>query len=290
MAAFATKRSEAENKQEQLGRPFIGSLALHGGLVASLFLFGLVHHNMGESWGTENPGGAIQANLVSNAPSIPLPQDQKAVDKDNVLATETPSQAPAPPAPKAAPQAQDDKAVPIPIKNTPPKKDQKNAQPSKTPAPPTPAKTQPSQANSTGRSNSVTPTKTQGIYGSSAPNMARSTPGSTGSGNPVSVNGGDFGTRFGYYVSIIQRKVRENWYTSGIDPRTPQGTQAIVSFSIRKDGTVSSIQFMTKSNSPTLNDSAVRAVQRVDSFGPLPAGYNQSSVSVAYTFTFEKNN
>jgi hypothetical protein len=54
----------------------------------------LFPHN---SWGGANDGSAIAVQLVSSA--LPCPQDHK--PNDNVLATETPSEAPAPPAPKA---------------------------------------------------------------------------------------------------------------------------------------------------------------------------------------------
>jgi len=40
--------------------------------------------------------------------------------------------------------------------------------------------------------------------------------------------------------------------------------------------------FANPSGSPSLDTSCLRAVQRVDTFGPLPAGYNQSSISVEY--------
>lgn len=265
MGGFARHRTIGAfgDSQERLAMPFMGAVIMHGGIIAALFLAGILHFHHGDSWGTESPGGAIQATLVSQA-TIPLPQDQKPTE--NVLATETPSPAPAPPEPKAAP-APEEKAIPIPLKNTPPKKEQKQATKENK------LKQPPPQKQNLAR------------YGESAPaNMPRATQGS--SANPVAVNGGDFGSKFGYYVAIIQRKVRENWYTQTIDPRTPHGTQVVVTFSIHRDGSVSNVQIQSGSNSPTLNDTAVRAVQRVDSFGPLPAGYNQSTVSVAYTFTY----
>lgn len=269
MGGFASDRSLGafRDQQERLAMPFMGAVIMHCAIVAFLFLFGVVHFHHGDSWGTENPGGAIQATLVSQA-TIPLPQDQKPTD--NVLATETPSPAPAPPTPKA-PTVQEDKAIPIPLKSTQPKKEQQQQ---------------------TGKQSNLKPPATPqqknlARYGEAAPSsMHQATQGNVGN-NPVSVGGGDFGSKFGYYVSIIQRKVRENWYTQTIDPRTPLGSQVVVVFSIHRDGTVSNVQLQSRSGSPTFNDTAVRAVQRVDSFGPLPAGYNQSTVSVAYTFTFE---
>src|SRR5205807_4962781 len=35
--------------------------------------------------------------------------------------------------------------------------------------------------------------------------------------------GGDFGTRFAYYVDIVRRKVTENWLKYEVDPRVTSG-------------------------------------------------------------------
>ena len=82
---------------EPMMAPAAGSLLLHGGLAALLlaygFLGGLFHHSQ---WGGEAGGGAIQVKLVSSV--LPLPSDQP--PNENVLATDTPSQAPAEPAAK----------------------------------------------------------------------------------------------------------------------------------------------------------------------------------------------
>ena len=111
---------------------------------------------------------------------------------------------------------------------------------------------------------------------------------SQSSNSPVAVGDADFGSRFGYYVAVINRKVRENWYIQEVDPGTPAGKQAVVTFTIARDGSPSNFQIARSSGFQSLDRSAMLAAQRVDSFGPLPPGYNGSSVSVAYTFTYEQ--
>src|ERR1039457_5852068 len=109
---------EREFAFDPLARPMLGAILLHvmliGGAIGYAFMQNLFPHN---TWGGANDGGAIAVNLVSNA--LPLPSDQK--PNDNVLATEHPSEAPAPPAPKALPTV-DEKAIPIPSKIEAPKK------------------------------------------------------------------------------------------------------------------------------------------------------------------------
>jgi len=91
-----SEKLERELTPEPMAAPAVGSLLLHGGLAAVLLVYGilggLLHHNF---WGNPGVGGAIQVNLVSSA--LPLPSDQP--PNQNVLATETPSKAPAEPAP-----------------------------------------------------------------------------------------------------------------------------------------------------------------------------------------------
>ncbi len=99
---------ERELTPEPLMGPAAGSIMLHFALAGAVVLYawalGLFHHSV---WGNPGVGGSMQVNLVSNA--LPLPAEQ--VNK-NVLATETPSKAPAPPAPKEQ-QKVDPMAVPI---------------------------------------------------------------------------------------------------------------------------------------------------------------------------------
>ena len=70
--------------------------------------------------------------------------------------------------------------------------------------------------------------------------------------------------------------------------RTRFGSQVAVTFTIGRDGTVTSIHLSQGTASPTLNTTAVQAVQRVQTFGPLPDQYTGTSVSVEYTFTYDQ--
>ena len=99
---------------------------------------------------------------------------------------------------------------------------------------------------------------------------------------PTSVTNGDFGSRFGWYVDGISRKMSTNWYKALVDQNTPRGARAFIDFTISHDGSVSNVRLDRTSGSQTLDSSCMRAAQRVDTFGPLPAGYNQSTLLVSY--------
>jgi len=252
-----TEHLEQELTPEPVMAPAAGSLVLHLALVAAIVFYGILggffHHNM---WGSAGMGGAIQVNLVSS--TLPLPSNQPV--NQNVLSTETPSQAPAPPAPKAK-QAEDETAIPLSGKQKKPQHET---------APKTPPK--PQQPPPTNRANYGEQT------GSSIPRAAQQ---SLASG-PATVNNGDFGSRFGWYVEGISRKMSANWYKSLVDQNTPHGARAYIDFTISRDGSVSNVRLDRSSGSSTLDGSCVNAARRVDTFGSLPAGYNESTLLVSY--------
>lgn len=251
---------------------------LHVGVAGAIAVYILfVGRFHGGIWGNnESAPGAIQATLVSSA-AIPLPSDQ--TPTDNVLATEHQSPAPAPPTPeKAAPPPPPD-AIPIPEKQKPQPKvqaPQKQENPMK----------QSQKTMTASQSKHPQPIQKQtnrAFYGEAAQsNLARSTTSNPNGNNPVAVNGGDFGSRFPWYVDIIRRKTAQNWLTQEVASGTPAGARVFISFLISRDGSPSQIRVGQSSGSPSLDSSCLRAVQRVDSYGPLPAGYNGNTLSVSY--------
>jgi protein TonB len=267
---------------ERLGTPLAGSALVHFGIAAVCvgWAFWLSAHH-GSEWGSSiSSTGAIQATLVSNAPSIPIPSPQ--TPTDNVLATETPSPAPAPPAP-AAKEVPPPDAIPIPEKVKEPPKVPEKPKPSAVQTKPV-AQAPPATKPLT-HPLPIPKTENRANFGEAAPaNIPRSSASSVGAG-PVSV-AGDFGSRFGWYVDVIKRKAQQNWYKAEVDPRTAGGAKAFVTFDVARDGTPSHIRIEKSSGSPSLDSSALRALQRVDTFGPLPAGYNGNQLSVEYYFEF----
>ena len=256
-------------RREPLGPPMAGSLLLHIVAVGSLALLMYLNaHFHGTEWGNNAPPGSIQATLVNSAPSIPLPSITPPTP--NVLATQLPSPSPAPPT-KATIPVQEPDAIPIPTR-------QPKLRQAEKPHPASPEHAQPLNQDHRAK------------YGEAAPSqLNRSmTQNPTNVSSPVSVTGGDFASRFPWYVARITTMVSQNWYTQQIDGSTPIGSQTSVTFSIGRDGRVSSIHISAPSSSPTLNLTAVQAVQRVESFGPLPDQYTGSSVSVEYTFTYDR--
>ncbi|MGO8759719.1 MAG: TonB C-terminal domain-containing protein [Terracidiphilus sp.] len=250
----SSEHVERELTPDPVAGPAAGAVGLH--LMVAVFLvlygwmMGVFHHNI---WGSAGSGGSMEVTLVSSA--IPLPADQM---NQNVLATETPSQAPAQTNPKD--QKHED-ATAIPIQGRQAKPTAKNI-----------PKTQPHQP---------APRQNVAQYGEQAgSNMPHQMqPGSTG---PTTVGDNGFANSYPWYVDQINRKMGSSWNKYDVDPRTPKGARAFIVFTIHRDGGLSNLQLDQSSGSPTLDTSCQRAAQRVDTFGYLPPQYNQSTLKVSF--------
>ena len=249
---------ERELAGEPVVAPATGSIVLHAGITLAVVLYyiigGFFHSNL---WGGSAAGGAIRVNITS---ALPLPADQPI--NQNVLATDKPSPAPEIPQPKEQAKTIDMNAVPIPGK-----KEKIKPQPTPKVSPKQPPPKQDNRAQ----------------YGEQAgSSMPRAITGQTTTVGPTSVSEGDFGSRFPWYVDGINRKMSQNWNKQEVDPRTPKGARVYITYSIHRDGSPADAQIDRSSGSPTLDRSCVRGVQRVDTFGNLPAGYNSSTLKVSY--------
>ncbi len=245
--------------------PLIGSVTLHVALFA-LALFGyLIPSGRGESWGgTTGGGGAMSATLVS---SIPLPKPP--TETQNVLANESKGLTQSPP--KEVPK-EEPKAIPIPERET------KRKGPESTQKKPPPKQVAEAEDNKIpfGEGGPVS-----GPYGSFSAGGAKGGLSFTG-------GTGDFGSRFGWYVDAVRRKVSENWLKYEVDPRVDVARRVYITFEITRSGQPENIQVEQSSGVPSLDLSAMRALQRIDTFGPLPQEYAGRYVAVEFWFDYKR--
>ena len=198
--------------------------------------------------------------------TVPLPASQ--VQTDNVLANESKGIT------KSLPKAADLEleAIPIPDKDVKKKKDKETS-----------SKQQ--KAPPVEESSNVIPYGQGGPV--SGPYGTFSAGGAKG-GFGFSGGGGDFGSRYSWYVKVVQQKVSENWLKYEIDPRISDAQRVYLTFDITRAGQPSNVQVEQSSGVPSLDQSAVRAIQRIDTFGPLPPDYSGSKVSVEFWFDFKR--
>jgi protein TonB len=253
-------------ERERWGRALAWSAGLHVGLTVALLIYSaFVYRTSGDTWGAGGGGEAIGATLVS---TVPLPANP--AQTQNVLANEskgiTQSQ------PKIEEKAPD--AIEIQGKNAKikPKKKQETASKEKPQAPPE----EESNQVAFGEGGPVS-----GPYGTFSAAGAKG-------GFGISGGGGDFGTKYAWYVHVIQQKVSENWLKYEVDPRITTAQRVYITFDVARDGHPMNVKVEQSSGVPSLDISAVRALQRIDTFGPLPPDYSGSKISVEYWFDYKK--
>jgi periplasmic protein TonB len=100
--------------------------------------------------------------------------------------------------------------------------------------------------------------------------------------------GGDFGSAYAWYVRVVQQKVSQNWLKYEIDSSIHTANRVYVQFDINRSGQPTNVQLEQSSGVPSLDQSAVRAIQRIDTFGPLPSDYSGSKVTVEFWFDFKR--
>jgi protein TonB len=247
------------------GRNLAWSVALHIAVAGSILLYAVVWHGSGGSnWGAGGGGDAMGVTLVS---SVPLPAST--VQTQNVLANESKGLTQS--LPKT--EEKEPEAIPIPDKNAKIKPKPRSSTQQK-------PKPQPEEEASNvvpfGEGGPVS-----GPYGTFNAGGAKGGFGFTG-------GGGDFGSRYAWYVRVVQQKVSENWLKYEVDPRISDAQRVYVTFDIKRDGHPTNVQIEQSSGVPSLDQSAVRALQRIDTFGPLPPDYSESKVSVEFWFDYKR--
>jgi len=253
-------------EHDRWGRALAWSAGLHVGITVLLLIYSAVfYHTSGNTWGSGGGGDAIGATLVSTVPLAVSPSQTQ-----NVLANQskglTQSQ------PKIEEKAPD--AVDIQGKNAKIKPKKKQITESKEKAQPAPEPEDNQVAFGEGG-------PVSGPYGTFSAAGAKGGFGITG-------GGGDFGTKYSWYVHVIQQKVSENWLKYEVDPRITSAQRVYITFDVARDGHPMNVQVEQSSGVPSLDISAVRALQRIDTFGPLPADYSGNKISVEFWFDYKR--
>ncbi len=253
-------------EHDRWGHTLAWSGALHITVAGSILLYAvIVPGSRGEGWGAGGGGDAIGVTLVS---TVPLPASP--VQTQNVLANESKGLT------QSLPKEEEKEPDAIPI----PEKDSK-----KKPKPETSASKRKPQPEPVEEANNVVPFgqggPVSGPYGNFSAGGAKGGFGVTG-------GGGDFGTRYAWYVRVIQQKISENWLKYEVDPRIRNANRVYLLFDVGRDGSPRNVQIEQSSGVPSLDQSAVRALQRIDTFGPLPSDYSGNKISIEWWFDLNR--
>ena len=248
-------------EREQWKKPLFLSAGFHLFLTGSIVLTAfLLAPRATTNWG-QNTGDAVNATLIS-ASALPIPHVE---ESKNIVANDSKGVTETKPQPKPV---ETDDGVSIPTKEVKVKpKPQTKTPPMIAHAHPLP-----------------TPEDTAVPYGEKGP-----VSGPYGSFSAPHTEGGfsfqdaSFGSRFAYYVQRVNRRVSRNWFKPDVD----NAKRVYIIFDIMKDGSPTNVRVEQSSGVPSLDQLAMRAVQRSD-FGPLPPEYPGSKVSVEFWFDYTK--
>jgi TonB family protein len=250
-----------------LRRFLIYSLILHGALAASIAA-SVIFHFEGNRWGDIGGGseGKVDVKLVGSI-GLPMPKppdvtESKTFDPtDSLYKTQPQPKPPEPPKPEVK--------IPEFKKEKPPKQIQR---PSKTFDNPTPV---PDNAVAQHGGKMDLPTGTSNVAGAAAPGVTVQGQG-----------GGDFASRYGWYIDAVRRKISANWQQATIDPavRAARVARCTMTFTIARDGSVKNISVAQTSGNYSMDTSAQRALLSASPMPALPSDYSGSAVNVTFDF------
>jgi protein TonB len=264
MALKMAANAEIFFEHDRWGRALAWSAGFHVALTGLLLLYAAVLGSpSGAGWGAGGGGSAMGVTLVSN---VPLPASP--TQTQNVLANESKGLT------QSQPKVEEKEPDAIAIQG-------KNAKIKPKPPAPTKAKPHPEPEAETNQVAFGEGGPVSGPYGSFAAGGAKGGFGVTG-------GSGDFGTKYAWYVRVIQQKVSENWLKYEVDPGITAAQRVYITFDIARDGHPFNVQVEQSSGVPSLDVSATRALQRIDTFGSLPPDYGGSKISVEYWFDYNK--
>jgi protein TonB len=253
------------DQRESLQRPLLFSVGLHVGIFSWIALVSWMGLGRRELWGDPNSlgGGAVGINVVSQ---IPMPT--RAGDL-NPVANDTQSTVPLPPDKGRAARRQsepDDDAIAIKGRNEPRSK----------------------RAAARQRYRAKKEENPNQLYSSTGQALVSPMFGQAGAGG-VGVGGSSpFGNRYGYYVDLLRQKVAEKWRTGDVDPRVQTAPIVIITFVIRRDGSVSDVRIVQRSGIGALDYSAQRAIYEASPFQPLPSGYERNEAQIEFQFQLRR--
>ena len=246
------------DERDPITAPFLGSLFVHGAVVALLFFGWYWMNRRHDTLGDLHPAGG-PAYAVSPVHNIPIPQREA---PQNPVAHDTQSQVPSAPASKEAekPRPPEKNAFEIPdrIKREAPRP-QRQQQYTQTPPP-----------------NQVYSRAQQALS-----NPMYSAP--SGSGQVGIGPNSMLGNRLGWYAELVRQRIAQNWRTNGLDGRS-QSSAAVVAFTILRDGTVRNPQIVQSSGNPSIDNTALRAIYDSNPLPALPPQVTDSSIAAQFTF------
>ena len=256
-----------DQRRDKLRGTLLASIILHIVLFVVVVTYTLFHFGLGAGTGTWGAKDATHVGAVASLPGIPLPSPM--VTTSSQVVTQNTGVTKTEPEPKEEPPPE---AVPIP-------KFKDAVKPEKL-----------ERVNKRIHKEEYVPpdnTVPYGLTGAPSINYTQVVT-SAGSGGVSMGEGNSFGLRFGWYVAAMRNRISANWLMTTVSPSILTAPRTILTFEIRRDGTVTNAQITQSSGVAEVDRSAFRANLASNPLPPLPSDYSGSSVNVQFYFDFHR--
>ena len=256
-------------QSEGLRGPVGVSLLLHVALFAAILISSRFGFSRGIGWGTTLGGGtAVQVKSVASLKGIPLPASMRVAT--STIANQTGGLHKPPPDPpkKTEPEPTLEAEIPEFDKAAPPPKFERiNPR---------------IQKEEVEIPDNAVPFGQGGAPAISYAQFSNA----VGQGG---VNlGGDFGTRFAWYVQAVRTRISSNWLMATVSPRIFTAPRLYISFDILRNGQIGNVKVTESSGIPEVDRSGLRAILASNPLAPLPRSYSSSKVTVEFWFDFQR--
>jgi len=246
----------------------VWSAIFHAALAGTMLVSAVVS-NRGNNWGGVG-GGSVTVGIVGHMPGIPLPKPE-AITESRVVDTSK-GLYKSEPKPKDVTPPPDAHSIPEFEKNKPPIVPTHPSKVFEDKAPP------PSNAVPYGGGGSpALPYSQFTVNGATQGGMGFTGPG-----------GGDFGSKFPWFVEAVRNRISGNWLQSMVDPSVRWAPRAVITFQILRDGTIANVQLLQSSGNRSVDNSAVRAILSSSPVNRLPNDYSGTTVNVEFWFEFKR--
>jgi protein TonB len=261
-----TQHADILDSRESMTGGFWASVLLHGTLIGVGIFYAWMAANS-TPFGDPNSGGAAVG--VEAVKSIPLAHH----GAQNPVANDTPSEVPETPAPpverkQAEPEPPRD-AIPI-------KSDIAKKKPA--PVASTPQRFRPYQQLDPNQLTTKTPPQVSSPLFSAQAGSGRVGPGANST----------LGSRCGAYPAQIIQLVAQRWNTGDVDARLQTAPVVIATFDLARNGSVSNLKLLQRSNIPALDFSVQRAITDASPFPPMPNCIDKDTARVEFNFELKR--
>lgn len=96
--------------------------------------------------------------------------------------------------------------------------------------------------------------------------------------------------QYQYYLDLLEQRIARNWQPRKLGFRSGAPVTCSVHFQVEQDGRISRPTVSAGSGVPLMDREALRAVEAVGTFLPIPAGMAGRGIGITYIFTLTAGN